>query len=431
MKRKNSVMKAVVNGFKKYRNIIVSVAVIAALVIACVSSVVRDRRRVTTDMGRLLSLNALYDESAIKPLYSKTAYDSLSTVNASGLGTGKEVGAFAGKNLTDQQKKDKAALEELLKNSRKQNGKSKGDLARDRNQKYALNKIKEVNQTSAVNNPNGVVTASNSQGTYLGKYLVTAYCPCAICCGKTDGITASGKPARANHTIAADSRFAFGTQIIIKGKVYTVEDRGGAIVGNHIDMYFDSHAEARAWGNPTLDVYLYTGSANNSDTAQQTTTTTSTSSGSVSMIGDSLMVGATQNIKASIPGVYIDAKVGRQQSAGYNIVSDMKVSGNLGDKVVIELGTNGPFSESDGQKLIDNIGSDKKIYWVNTYGPSLSWYAESNAVIAKLCNSNSNVTLIDWCSVGSSNQSLFGSDGIHLTDDGYKKFAKLICDAVK
>ena len=106
-------METIVDLFKKYSKVIFSVAVIVALVIACVSSVVRDSRRVTKDMGRMVSLNALYDEPAMKPLYARASYDSLdvSNVYASEAGSGKEVGAFNGKNLTDQQKKDKAALE--------------------------------------------------------------------------------------------------------------------------------------------------------------------------------------------------------------------------------------------------------------------------------------------------------------------------------
>jgi len=50
------------------------------------------------------------------------------------------------------------------------------------------------------------------------QYVVTAYCACIPCCGKTDGITASGVRAVANHTIAAPPIFAFGTQILINGK---------------------------------------------------------------------------------------------------------------------------------------------------------------------------------------------------------------------
>ena len=163
MKRKNSIMETIVDLFKKYSKVIFSVAVIVALVIACVSSVVRDRRRVTKDMGRMVSLNALYDEPAMKPMYARASYDSLdvSNVYASEAGSGKEVGAFNGKNLTDQQKKDKAALEELLKSSQQKTGKSKGDLARDRNQKYAINKIKEVNQNASIN-----VTAGAGGGVY-------------------------------------------------------------------------------------------------------------------------------------------------------------------------------------------------------------------------------------------------------------------------
>ena len=87
-------------------------------------------------------------------------------------------------------------------------------------------------------------------------YKVTAYCSCAKCCGKTNGITASGTKATANHTVAAPSSFAMGTKLLINGNVYTVEDRGGAITGNKIDIYMNSHAEALAWGVKYLTVQV-------------------------------------------------------------------------------------------------------------------------------------------------------------------------------
>ncbi len=96
----------------------------------------------------------------------------------------------------------------------------------------------------------GVTTASS------GRYKVTAYCACVRCCGKTNGITASGTKATANRTIAAPSSFAFGTKVIINGQTYTVEDRGGAIQGNRIDVYMNSHSEALAWGVRYLDVQV-------------------------------------------------------------------------------------------------------------------------------------------------------------------------------
>ena len=85
-------------------------------------------------------------------------------------------------------------------------------------------------------------------------YKITAYCSCAKCCGKTNGITASGRKAKAGRTIAAPRGFKFGTKLSINGKTYIVEDRGGAIKGNRIDLYVNSHSEALRWGVRYLPV---------------------------------------------------------------------------------------------------------------------------------------------------------------------------------
>lgn len=117
--------------------------------------------------------------------------------------------------------------------------------------KEPVNKIVQIQTkvTSRSSSRGSAVTTASS-----GRYKVTAYCACVQCCGKTNGITASGTRATANRTIAAPSTFAFGTQVVINGNTYTVEDRGGAIQGNRIDVYMNSHSEALAWGVRYLDV---------------------------------------------------------------------------------------------------------------------------------------------------------------------------------
>ena len=85
-------------------------------------------------------------------------------------------------------------------------------------------------------------------------YKITAYCSCSKCCGKTTGRTASGTQAIAGRTVAAPSKFAFGTKLNIGGHIYTVEDRGGAIKGNRIDIYVSSHSAALQWGVKYLPV---------------------------------------------------------------------------------------------------------------------------------------------------------------------------------
>lgn len=116
-----------------------------------------------------------------------------------------------------------------------------------------VNKIVQVQKkvTSRSSTLPRTSSASSTGGTV---YKITAYCPCAKCCGKTNGRTASGTTATAGRTVAASSKFAFGTKLNIGGHIYTVEDRGGAINGNKIDIFVNSHAEALAWGVRYLNV---------------------------------------------------------------------------------------------------------------------------------------------------------------------------------
>ncbi len=94
---------------------------------------------------------------------------------------------------------------------------------------------------------------------------VTAYCPCTKCCGpKAQGITASGKLVDHNggRFVAADTRvLPFGKKLSIPGYAdnapVEVIDRGGAIKGHKLDLYFPTHEQALIWGRQTLDVTVY------------------------------------------------------------------------------------------------------------------------------------------------------------------------------
>ncbi len=93
---------------------------------------------------------------------------------------------------------------------------------------------------------------------YVGKYKITYYCACKQCCGKEDGITASGVKAQEGVTVAADtSKLPFGTKIYIKGIGWrTVQDRGGAIKGNRLDIYISSHNGPMPYNVQSLDVWV-------------------------------------------------------------------------------------------------------------------------------------------------------------------------------
>ena len=92
------------------------------------------------------------------------------------------------------------------------------------------------------------------------EFIATAYCACVKCCGKSDGITASGRKAVAGRTIACNW-LPFGTRLEVNGKVYIVEDRGARSIFGHknnrikrLDIYMSSHKEALVWGKRRVSV---------------------------------------------------------------------------------------------------------------------------------------------------------------------------------
>lgn len=117
--------------------------------------------------------------------------------------------------------------------------------------------IETVEETEAITEP--VINYIN-----LGEFRITAYCACERCCGswannRPDGIVygASGNELIPNYSIAVDPEvIPYGAVVYIDGNPYVAHDCGGAIKDNRIDVYFDSHEDALAWGVQYKDVYV-------------------------------------------------------------------------------------------------------------------------------------------------------------------------------
>lgn len=89
-------------------------------------------------------------------------------------------------------------------------------------------------------------------------FVITAYCYCEKCCGKSDGVTATGRKAKQGRTVAVDPNvIPYGSIVYIDGVGdYIAEDCGGKIKGNRIDIYFDSHKDALEFGKQEHKVYV-------------------------------------------------------------------------------------------------------------------------------------------------------------------------------
>lgn len=128
--------------------------------------------------------------------------------------------------------------------------------------KQELNTIfnKQYHYNVKTENETRTVTKTIKAGDSLGTVVTSGYCNCTICCGQwSGGPTASGVYPSGNHTLAVDAYnpiVSIGTQVIMNGVLYTVEDTGNLNAhGVDFDVYYDSHSEALAHGHRSYEAY--------------------------------------------------------------------------------------------------------------------------------------------------------------------------------
>lgn len=90
---------------------------------------------------------------------------------------------------------------------------------------------------------------------YIGACTVTAYCPCAECCGRwADGVTASGVPAGPGIVAVDPDVIPLGSTVIVDGQRYLAADTG--VTGNHADICVTDHRAAEAFGVQATEVWI-------------------------------------------------------------------------------------------------------------------------------------------------------------------------------
>ncbi|MGG0730701.1 acyltransferase family protein [Bacillus paramycoides] len=149
----------------------------------------------------------------------------------------------------------------------------------------------------------------------------------------------------------------------------------------------------------------------------------------VTAIGDSVMVDITPYLKNAFPDIRIDAQIGRQLSKAIPVVEQLKNDGNLGNHVIIGLGTNGAFTTEQLVSLINLIGNERKIIFINTRVPR-PWESIVNERLKETTSKYPNVTLVDWHAASAGKRDYFAPDGVHLTKVGAEAYAALVAKAV-
>lgn len=148
------------------------------------------------------------------------------------------------------------------------------------------------------------------------------------------------------------------------------------------------------------------------------------------LIGDSVMVDIVDDFRSFVPKADINGKVGRQLVEATSLAKRQYQSyRDKNDIVVLELGTNGDFTEEQLNSLLEQFG-EADIYLVNTRVPR-SYESHVNQVLAKAAKKRANVTLVDWYSRSENHTEYFAPDGIHLQPPGVRALTNSIIQAIE
>lgn len=149
----------------------------------------------------------------------------------------------------------------------------------------------------------------------------------------------------------------------------------------------------------------------------------------VTAIGDSVMVGASSQLRATIGGIAIDAAVSRQAKTAIKVLQAQRDAGRLGDVVIVHMGTNGPFSARQFDEMMSILADVRRVVFVNVRVPR-RWEGPNNTVIAEGVSRYPNAVLADWHAVSADHPELFARDGVHPQRAGRRLYADVIAAAV-
>jgi hypothetical protein len=139
--------------------------------------------------------------------------------------------------------------------------------------------------------------------------------------------------------------------------------------------------------------------------------------GHVTAVGDSVMLDYQDPLQQDIPGIAVYAAVSRQWYVGEEVLSELRLTGQLGAIVVIALGTNGPITDSDFDAMMSVVSGASRVVIVTTHVDQ-PWQDQVNEVLESGAARYKNVVIADWQTLADENPGWLYSDETHLPIDG-------------
>lgn len=147
------------------------------------------------------------------------------------------------------------------------------------------------------------------------------------------------------------------------------------------------------------------------------------------VVGDSVALASAPGLLAAMPGIGVDAAVGRQLAEAAGVLTALRDADRLRPFVVVALGTNGDFAGHQLDAVLDVIGPDRRLVLVTAHGDR-DWMPTVNAKLLAFAELHPEVALARWDQT-SAQVTDFAPDGIHPDEQGGGVFAQTVLDALR
>lgn len=149
---------------------------------------------------------------------------------------------------------------------------------------------------------------------------------------------------------------------------------------------------------------------------------------SVTGVGDSLMVGAAPYLQSGLNSFNYKARVGIQMDEGISYLRSLAAQDQIGDILLVSLGSNGPISSGQVDTVMELAGN-RRVYAMNIV-VARSWESSVNRVWAEGADRHRNLHIVDWHAYVGSHPGILRADGVHPTSSGYAAYAQLYLEEI-
>ena len=156
--------------------------------------------------------------------------------------------------------------------------------------------------------------------------------------------------------------------------------------------------------------------------------------GDISVIGDSVALGATEAFTRAFPGMdpaQVNAEVSRSLIAVPGILQELSAAGVERDVIIVAMGANGPAGSEYIDAIMDEIGPDRLVVVMNAHS-SLPVNADINSGIAESVANHPNAEVGDWDAAISERPDLLAADNVHPAgEEGRDLYAQVAKSALQ